>query len=537
MKNGVGEEVILSGWGIGNWMNPEGFMVSGVMMGLTADPDATKTKKLYLNRRYDRARTMNDAIRELCGSEYAKSFWPRWFRAYLSEGDIRTMSEWGYNSIRLPLDASALLAEEPGIHFNEDTFSMLDDVIDLCEKYGLYAVLDLHGTPGHSGVPCDNGLDNIPRLFMEPETFDRMVILWEEIARRYYSRWIVGAYELLNEPLFPAWIDLKDRLVDFYDECIARIRKIDKNHMIILSGPKVGTDTSIFTKDFDPECHNWAYTFHGYHMPPEDASFQKNLELSRKMNIPAWHGEGRAPLQGMASYYDLLAENHTGYNMFCWKSEGVSGMENGPVYHEMPDGWDEIAKFITEGAPRPTYLRSQQLFDELLEKVKFNNCRVKEDMFRYSLRKPGIELPSVCYDTKGGEGVSFSGGCTIGNPLNFRLSHRTKLVLADGVEVPSMNYSRFPLENPLKDLWLLLEEGDFACYSIRCIKKECNVSVKLKAEQSSILKVSSKDQKREISVTEGQNELEVLRLLPAGEDTVRLFLKAGKVKIISVSFI
>ena len=32
MINGDGEEVILRGWGMGNWCNPEGWMVGGTPM-------------------------------------------------------------------------------------------------------------------------------------------------------------------------------------------------------------------------------------------------------------------------------------------------------------------------------------------------------------------------------------------------------------------------------------------------------------------------------------------------------------------------
>lgn len=537
MVNEAGGEVILRGWGAGNWMNPEGFMVSGVMLGL-GDPNALTSRKMIQNGRYDRKRTIDATMKELCGTAYTQAFWQKWYRAFLGEADIRVMKEWGYNSIRLPLDASALLYEEPGIQYNEDTFRMLDDVLDLCEKYELYAVLDLHATPGHSGVACDNGLDNAPRLFTEPETFERMATLWEEIARRYQDRWIVAAYELLNEPLFPAWIHLKDRLVEFYDEVIRRIRQFDQRHMFILSGPEVGTNLSIFTRSFDPDCENWAYTFHGYHGMPEDATFRKNITKSMELNIPAWHGEGRAPLQGMATYYDMLAENHTGYNMFCWKSEGASGMENGPVTFRMPDGWKQITDYFTEGGPRPSYAEAQRLFDELLECVKFENCSVKEEMFRYSLRKPGITLPGVCYDSCGGEGVSFSGGYLLGNPLNFRPGDRTHLVMADGVDLPSsLNFGPFSRSNPLKELWLQLDPGAFACYSIRDIRNKVTVRICAKAEKPAVLRIICGELEKVWKLDPGFCETDVLELLASPMETVRLETGENPVKIVSVAFV
>ena len=66
MVNGDGEEVILRGWSMGNWSNPEGWMVGGTplfMVGL----DSHK-----LPRRYEHGRSIEQCIRELCGSEYAK---------------------------------------------------------------------------------------------------------------------------------------------------------------------------------------------------------------------------------------------------------------------------------------------------------------------------------------------------------------------------------------------------------------------------------------------------------------------------------
>ena len=111
MVNGDGEKLVLRGYGIGNWTNPEGFMVGG-----------TRGFNTPYNRPQllDRARSMDWLIRELCGSEYAKNFWPQWYRKYLGERDIQAMAELGYNSARLVLSAAAFLYEEPGIRFNED---------------------------------------------------------------------------------------------------------------------------------------------------------------------------------------------------------------------------------------------------------------------------------------------------------------------------------------------------------------------------------------------------------------------------------
>ena len=95
---------------------------------------------------------MDQVIRELCGTEYARDFWPRWYRRHLGRRDLEAMAQLGYNSVRLVLNGAALLREEPGIRWNEDTFAVLDQVLDWCEELRLYAILDLHAAPG--GQSC-----------------------------------------------------------------------------------------------------------------------------------------------------------------------------------------------------------------------------------------------------------------------------------------------------------------------------------------------------------------------------------------------
>lgn len=538
--NGDGEKTVLRGWGAGNWMNPEGFMTSGVRMGL-GNADLLTEKKLCINDRYDRRRTMDQVIRELCGSKYAESFWPRWYRSYLAENDLKSMNKWGFNSIRLPLDASALLYEEPGITYNEDSFKMLDDIIDLCEKYSLYVILDLHGTPGHSGVKCDNGIDNVPRLFLEEETFERMVTLWTEIARRYKDRWIVAAYELLNEPLFPAWRDLAPKLEEFYDRVIQSIRKFDKKHMFILSAPLVGTDVGFFKKNYDPECNNWAYTVHGYHFTPEMEGFYKLMDASMRLNIPMIHGEGRGDGPLMAVFYEMLGEHDIGYCMFCWKSEGVSGMVNSPVTHRFPDGWNAVAKYISEGGPRPSYSESQRIFNALLECVRYENCEEDTSMYTYSQRMQGITLAGVGYDAGEGEGITFSGGWKYGNPLNYRVSDRTKLVVKPGVEIPATLGSapRMRPVSPLDALALELSDGGFANYTIRKVSTPCKMSFEaIVCEDAEVrLSCGADSTVIKLSNTNGRAEMfDGLLLKPSDEQTTKLTVLSGCILVCSLYF-
>ena len=85
MVNGNGETIVLRGWGAGNWMNPEGFMIGGVPLF----NEGGSFEDFALPRRFERGRTMESTLRELCGTAYAKEFAWRWYREYLQEEDIR----------------------------------------------------------------------------------------------------------------------------------------------------------------------------------------------------------------------------------------------------------------------------------------------------------------------------------------------------------------------------------------------------------------------------------------------------------------
>ena len=60
-----------------------------------------------------------------------------------------------------------------------------------------------------------------------------MFLLTEEFMRRYKDRWIIGAYDCINEPISmtPRREELTPKLVYFYEKMIRRCRKIDQKHL------------------------------------------------------------------------------------------------------------------------------------------------------------------------------------------------------------------------------------------------------------------------------------------------------------------
>ena len=68
--NGRGEEILLCGMGLGNWLLPEGYMWK-------------------FRGRYNRPATIESLVRHLCGSGYAAHFWKVFRDRYVTEADVR----------------------------------------------------------------------------------------------------------------------------------------------------------------------------------------------------------------------------------------------------------------------------------------------------------------------------------------------------------------------------------------------------------------------------------------------------------------
>lgn len=544
MVNGDGKTVVLRGWGMGNWMNPEGFMIGGVPLFV----ENADFNDFALPRRFERGRTMETTVRELCGSKYARDYWIRWAKNYVTEEDIRLMAKMGYNSVRLPISSRLFLAEEPEIIWVEDGFAILDQVLDWCEKYKIYAILDMHGAPGgQSALACDDGLDNRPHMFTEPESRERAILLWEEFARRYADRWIVGGYDLINEPLSgPDCAYLIPELGKFYDELIPRIRKYDKNHMLTLEGAVFSMDMDIFDHEYDPECHNWCIHTHFYHFSPEVRDLYRFLDSSVRCNVPIWIGEGGSELVDNSIYYEIAATFDIGYSIWTWKSaDDPKGEGSGVVRYQLPKDWEPVRAYIRNGGPRPSYQESQKIMDEMLENIRMEHCSVWWEKNYYNLRQPGITLPAVGFD----EGSGKANGWRFGNPFGYRTETGMKMVLKPGVKPPKHvvvpTREEIRPSNPLTDLCLELRAGERVAYTIRDVEKTCNVTAQLRSVdgQESRVKIictslDGKVQEQVVTVKGAETVGYDLAVLETGVAwVVTVVMEEGSVQMDEITFV
>ena len=467
--NGEGEEVLLMGWGLGNWLLCEGYM------WLAHDI-----------ARFDRPRRIEAVIEELVGKAWAEKFWTRFRDCDVTENDIQLMADMGYNSVRIPINARLFMKEGPSVSFEEEGFRLLDRVLDWCEEYKLYAFIDLHGAPGgQTGANIDDSVDDTCRLFMDGDQFEKGLSLWEKIAERYKDRWIVGGYDLLNEPIRPARFEgdksLEEyvpKLVEFYEKCIERIRKVDQKHLITLEGHHWATETGIFTHVYDPKM---VIHFHRYGCNPDISAFRTWLDLSQKLNVPLWLGEtGENTMEWFSAMMPLAASLNIGINMWPWKKMNC---QNSPCSVIPPAEWSLILDYARGGA-HPGFEKAQKILLEYLKNMRVENCVINEKLAANVFRLPGCIIAGTDFDELPGPGFSYCHTELPENGTDYRRNTGMRLFC----RYPDRE-KRFPFDGDWARYVLRLGEGEYACYSLYDVTVLSKLEVACWAHGASVLEV------------------------------------------------
>ncbi|UCE13389.1 MAG: cellulase family glycosylhydrolase [Candidatus Heimdallarchaeota archaeon] len=260
------EKIILRGFGIGNWLNIEHFMI-----GIPGSESQIRT-----------------AIAQTYGENQSSQFWEKYLHSYLGEKDFHFLSKIGVNSIRLSFNYHHFESDLTPYDYNEAGFHHIDRILSLCEKYKIYAILDLHAAPGGQNPDwhSDNAIGEA--LLWEYREFqERVISLWKYIAKRYQSnQWIAG-YDFLNEACY---YEPQGKIVDkFYHELVSEVRKVDKNHIFFIEGDFYANFFRNFTSYDDP---NIAYSFHFYPSLFRDTNAHVNSKTQLQHIEQALFGSG-----------------------------------------------------------------------------------------------------------------------------------------------------------------------------------------------------------------------------------------------------
>ena len=358
-----GELLHLKGVNLGNWLLPEGYMF-----------------KLH---DCNSPRKIDQAIRELIGNSATTAFWDAFLENYISEADIKWLSETGVNTIRLPFDYR-LLTHDDFLGRDMHGYKYLDKAIDWCEKYNIYVLLDMHGAPGgQTGDNIDNS-DGYPWLMVDEGMKQQVCDIWQELAKRYANNTTVIGYNLLNEPI-PQYFDddnLKPYLEPLYKRITKAIREVDKNHIVFIGGAVWETDFSVFSEPFD---NKLAYTFHKYWMPPVQKEIQQFVDFRDKYNVPILMGEsGENEDEWVKDFRELLDKNAIHWTFWPYKK-----MDNkrGPMNFDKPGAYDNFTLYAESDRSTFSKIRTlkdsiegikpeevKELLNQFVENSKFENC-------------------------------------------------------------------------------------------------------------------------------------------------------------------
>jgi hypothetical protein len=348
----------------------------------------------------------------------------------------------------------------------------------------------MHGAPGgQTGQNIDDSPNNEPELFMDPKFEHRLTRLWMKLVERYKDNPVVAGYDLLNEPLpenTGAAEKYKHLLEPMYKNLTAKIREIDKKHMIILEGYNWSNNWSEFGEPFDD---NLVYQFHYYcwSNPDHLNDISYFLKERERLNVPVWVGETgeRNPVIyfATAQYFE---KNNIGWSFWPWKK-----IDNRQVIYSVnaPAGYDKVIEYSRGGA-KLSKDSAEMIFTQLLENIKVENCEYLEHITKAWFRKVPAKIYAVNYGHDG-EGISYTVNDTT-KAEYYRTTEPVKTVL-----LPNTSGQRRASE-----IAVLLNEGEGTLYTVFATE-DFNSTVKVKAkttQPNSNFKISVNDTSREISL-------------------------------------
>ncbi|VBB43691.1 conserved hypothetical protein [uncultured Paludibacter sp.] len=358
-----GKPFVMKGTNLGNWLNPEEYM-------------------FQLND-VSSYRLIDEAFKEMVGEDFVNQFWRKFQDNYITQADIHYIRQTGMNSIRLPFHYK-LFTNRDYMGQNDSTrgFELIDKVVKWCKEEGLYVVLDMHDAPG--GQTGDNIDDSYgyPWIFENENDQNLYVSIWKRIAEHYASEPIIIGYDLMNEPIATFFEKEKDelnkKLQPLYEKATKAIREVDKNHIIIIGGAQWNQNFDIFNNlPFDD---NMMLTCHTYGCDTTKESIQRFLDYSTKVNLPIYMGEtGENTDTWVKAFRKVMDENNMGWHFWPYKKIKVTSCL---VSITEPKNWEVLGDYTKKDRSnfwkirevRPNQKIVKEALNDLLEKIKFENC-------------------------------------------------------------------------------------------------------------------------------------------------------------------
>ena len=389
------EKIIFKGFGLGGWVVLEGYMWNYPGFGSTT--------------------TMENAVEDLIGQDKKDEFFSLYRANYITEKDIKFLSQNGFNALRIPLHYKHF---SPSFNeFINDGFELLDPIINACRNNNMYVILDMHAAPGAQNTSDFSDSDGqTAKLFTEYSNQKWLTSVWRYIAEYYSNEPVVAAYDLLNEPVLP-WGYGPQELRNIYEWVIDSIRTVDPNHVVIIEGNWYGNDHTGLLPPFDDEM---VYSFHHYVGGSTDTTTMYNqyrTGISLEYNVPLWVGEfGENSNYWGSNIKSFFERNDIGWSWWNYKSvERISSLFS----YEITEEYQTVLNYWQGSSAKPDTNTAFNCLMSMANSLHFDSCKVNEDLIRalvdptynsipipYSNFSPPGLLPATDYDS-GNNSVSY----------------------------------------------------------------------------------------------------------------------------------
>jgi len=371
-----GKPFMMKGINLGNWLNPEGYM--------------------FMFKNVNCFRLIDQAFKEMVGPEFVNHFWQKFQDDYITRNDIRFIHKVGMNTVRIPFNYKLFTCEDyMGSNNPERGFELLDRVVKWCHEEGIYVILDMHDAPGgQTGANIDNSY-GYPWLMVNKKDQALFCKIWQKIARHYANNPTILGYDLLNEPIAPYFHNLKKlnaQLEPLYKRVVAAIRKVDKNHVVILGGAQWNGNFKVFHDyHFDK---NMMYTCHRYWCDTMQKAIQDFLNFRAKTDLPMYMGEtGENTDVWIHGFRVLLDKNNIGWTFWPYKKMVKSSCM---VSIKAPEYWKRIVEFTKEDNStfakirehRPPQDSVRMALNNLLKNLQFSKCIINKGYIKALGMKP-----------------------------------------------------------------------------------------------------------------------------------------------------
>ena len=367
--DGKGNPVLLRGIGLGGWMLQEPYM-------------------LQLSKVAGTQTEIKSKIAELIGEDNCLEFYRRYLKNMITQRDIDSLKEWGFNSIRLPMHYNlfTLPIENESvagqITWLKTGFELTDKLLSWCKKNEIYLILDLHAAPGGQGN--DRPIADVdtlkPQLWESEANLQKTVALWKKLAERYAGEEWIGGYDLINETNYK--MEGNEPLKKLFVTLTQEIRKVDKKHIIFIEGNQFAND---FTGLLPPWDNNMVYSFHKYWNATTKETIQRFIDIREKYNVPLWMGEsGENSNDWYKAAVNLFELNNIGW---AWWTIKKVGSGSGIMNVVKPKDYQKIIDYWAGKGPKPTKEEALTVFMELADNMKLENCKTNYDVLKALFEK------------------------------------------------------------------------------------------------------------------------------------------------------